>query len=59
MCVYVDNYVDNSSVYVDNFLLQMQHFYELFEKYCIFMYYRTLSLVISRLLLFSHFFIIS
>ena len=39
MCVYVDNYVDNSLIYVDNFLLQMQHFYELFWKYCIFAYY--------------------
>lgn len=59
MCVYVDNYVDNSLIYVDNFLLQMQHFYELFWKYYIFVCFRTLSLVISYLLLFSHFFIIS
>ena len=59
MCVYVDNYVDNSLIYVDNFLLQMQHFYELFWKYYIFVYFRTLSLVISYLLLFSRFFIIS
>ena len=66
MCVYVDNYVDNfnfnvdnSSIYVDNFLLHLQHFYELFWKYCIFVCFRTLSLVISYLLLFSHFFIIS
>ena len=55
MCVYVDN----SLIYVDNFLLQMQHFYELFWKYYIFVYFHALSLVISRLLLFSHFFIIS
>lgn len=66
MCVYVDNCVDNfnfnvdnSSIYVDNFLLHLQHFYELFWKYCIFVCFRTLSLVISYLLLFSHFFIIS
>ena len=32
MCVYVDNYVDNSLIYVDNFLLHLQHFYELFEN---------------------------
>lgn len=59
LCVYVDNYVDNSLIYVDNFLLQMQHFYELFWKCCIFVYFRTLYLAISYLLLFSHFFIIS
>lgn len=58
MCVYVDNYVDNSLIYVDNFLLQMQHFYELFWKYYIFVYFRTLSLIISCLLLLSTFFII-
>lgn len=65
MCVYVDNYVDNfninvdnSSVYVDNFLLQMQHFYELFEKYCVFVYFHTLSLIISCLLVLSLFFVI-
>lgn len=59
MCVYVDNYVDNFNINVDNFLLHLQHFYELFWKYCIFVCFRTLSLVISYLLLFSHFFIIS
>lgn len=58
MCVYVDNYVDNSLIYVDNFLLQMQHFYELFWKYYIFVYFRTLSLIISCLLFLSLFFII-
>lgn len=58
MCVYVDNYVDNSLIYVYNFLLQMQHFYELFWKYYIFVYFRTLSLIISCLLFLSLFFII-
>lgn len=58
MCVYVDNYVDNSSIYVDNFLLQMQHFLRTFWKYCIFACFRALSLVISCLLLLSLFFII-
>lgn len=59
MCVYVDNYVDNFNINVDNFLLHLQHFYELFWKCCVFVYFRTLSLAISYLLLFSHFFIIS
>ena len=58
MCVYVDNYVDNSLICVDNFLLQMQHFYELFWKYYIFVYFRTLSLIISRLLSLSLCFVI-
>lgn len=51
MCVYVDN----SLIYVDNSLLQMQHFYELFWKYYIFVYFRTLSLIISCLLFLSLF----
>ena len=58
MCVYVDNYVDNFNINVDNFLLHLQHFYELFWKCCIFACFRTLSLIISCLLLLSHFFII-
>lgn len=58
MCVYVDNYVDNFNFNVDNFLLQMQHFYELFWKYYIFVYFRTLSLIISRLLSLSLCFVI-
>ena len=59
MCVYVDNYVDNSLIYVDNFLLQMQHFYELFENIVfshVFAYYLLFALIYSYYLLLSPFF---
>ena len=56
MCVYVDNYVDNSLIYVDNFLLHLQHFYELFENIVfshVFAHHLLLSLVYSYYLFFS------
>ena len=59
MCVYVDNYVDNFNINVDNFFVAFATLLRTFWKYCIFACFHTLSLVISRLLLFSHFFIIS
>lgn len=40
-------------------LLYLQHFLRTFLKYCIFACFHALSLAISYLLLFSHFFIIS
>ena len=60
LCVYMWITVWITSILMwITFLLHLQHFYELFWKCCVFVYFRTLSLAISYLLLFSHFFIIS
>ena len=52
MCVYVDNYVDNSLIYVDNFFVAFATLLRTFLKI---LYFRVFSHIISYYLLFALF----